>query len=166
MQAQLATINSTYTYVNPNLIILADCWIRSTILTFDITQICRHQQIVNHARQEVRLRSYLSHLQINEVPDPSQLEDVFTYLAILGIDKSDLPALVKAFPEVIACEVEGQLEASVKVLQKDWKLTGEVLTKAVLRRPQVCSYLLGVQGGGEGEIYLSHTSTEFAGWSM
>jgi hypothetical protein len=55
--------------------------------------------------------------------------------------------------QVLGCDIEGQLQASVDKLQKDWKLQGPVLAKAVLRQPAVLGYNLDCEGscvGGEG----------------
>jgi hypothetical protein len=57
---------------------------------------------------------------------------------------------LKAFPELIGCSVDA-LQGNVAKLQKDWKLEGQVLAKAVVRQPAVLGYTIDCMGDCAGE---------------
>lgn len=58
---------------------------------------------------------------------------------------------VKAFPEVLGCAVDSQLQGNVAQLQKEWKLEGDVLRGAVLRNPPLLGYNVDCLGDCAGE---------------
>jgi hypothetical protein len=95
----------------------------------------------------------LLHAQSEQPADAAQIEAALQFLQQLGSGMSDdqVFKVVKAFPEVLGCDVQQQLQGNVDKLQKDWKLEGNVLVKAVLRQPAVLGYNLDCMGDCAGE---------------
>ena len=56
----------------------------------------------------------------------------------------------KAFPEVLGLSLDA-LTANVAKLQRDWKLEGQVLARAVARQPAVLGYTIDCMGDCAGE---------------
>ena len=73
-----------------------------------------------------------------EVPSAEQIDRVVEFLtqSSCGLKMSDMPKVTKAFPQVFGCDVDSQLQASLDVLENEWKFTGKVLTGVLKRRPQ------------------------------
>jgi hypothetical protein len=95
----------------------------------------------------------LLHLQSEQPADKQQLDAALQFLQQLGSGMSEdqVFKVVKAFPEVLGCDVQQQLQGNMNKLQKDWKLEGSVLVKAVLRQPAVLGYNLDCMGDCAGE---------------
>lgn len=100
-----------------------------------------------------KARSYWRHEKSEQPADLQQLEASLQFLRQLGsgMTEEQLLKVVKAFPEVLGCDVQQQLQGNVDKLQKDWNLQGSVLTKAVLRQPAVLGYNLDCMGDCAGE---------------
>ena len=77
------------------------------------------------------------HMQEQEVPEEEQIDAVVTFLQdTCGLKEADIPKAVKTFPQVFGCDVEHQLQYAVNVLQKEYHMSGKVLTMTVKQRPQ------------------------------
>jgi hypothetical protein len=91
-------------------------------------------------------------MQVEEPPSVDQVQDALDFLrSELGLQGPDVKKVVKAFPEVVACDVANQLQANMSKLEKDWKLTGQVAAKAVVRSPAVLGYNVDCEGTCIGE---------------
>lgn len=90
-------------------------------------------------------------MQSEQPADLQQLETTLQFLVQLGLSDEQVAKVVKAFPEVLGCDVQQQLQGNVDKLQADWKLQGCVLVKAVLRQPAVLGYNLDCMGDCAGE---------------
>lgn len=64
------------------------------------------------------------------------------FLAELGMSDEQRARCVKLFPEVLGCDVPGQLQANVGKLRAEWRLQDSVLLGAVMRNPAVLGYNL------------------------
>ncbi|KAG2448931.1 hypothetical protein HYH02_006279 [Chlamydomonas schloesseri] len=90
--------------------------------------------------------------KVQELPSPDQVCEALAFLAAdLGMSTEEQVKTVQAFPEVLACDTETRLRVNVGQLQKQWRLQGATLTKAVLRQPQVLGYSVDCSGDCIGE---------------
>jgi len=96
-------------------------------------------------------RSYWGFDKANEVPAPSQVSTVLQYLqGTLNISGADLMKVIKMFPEVLACSIEGRLAPNVGRLQKEWFMAGDALTKSLVRKPSLLGLSVDCSAGGGG----------------
>lgn len=96
-------------------------------------------------------QAYWRSEKVEVAPDAAQVQAVIDFLSNLEIQGPGLLKVVKAFPEVLACDVNSRLAANVKCLENQYKLSGPVLTQAVLRQPQVLGYTVDCGGDCVGE---------------
>ncbi|KAG2495410.1 hypothetical protein HYH03_006358 [Edaphochlamys debaryana] len=90
--------------------------------------------------------------KVEELPTPSQVQGVLEFLMDdLELGPEEQLKVVKAFPELLACDTESRLRANTAQLQKQWRLEGAALSKAVLRQPQVLGYSVDCGGDCIGE---------------
>eukprot|EP00198_Chlamydomonas_reinhardtii_P000984 XP_001690319.1 predicted protein [Chlamydomonas reinhardtii] len=90
--------------------------------------------------------------KVEELPSPDQVCEALAFLAAdLGMSTEEQVKTVKAFPELLACDAETRLRANTAQLQKQWRMQGATLTKAVLRQPQVLGYSVDCSGDCIGE---------------
>lgn len=90
--------------------------------------------------------------QVEEAPSEQQVQQALDFLTSqLNLQAAEVKKVVKAFPEVVACDVANQLQANMSKLEKDWKLTGQVAAKAVVRSPAVLGYNVDCEGTCIGE---------------
>ncbi|KXZ47561.1 hypothetical protein GPECTOR_34g720 [Gonium pectorale] len=90
--------------------------------------------------------------KVEELPTPGQVSGVLAFLHDdLALSPEEQLKLVRAFPEVLACDVQERLRANVAQLQSQWRLQGATLSKAVLRQPQVLGYSVDCGGDCIGE---------------
>ncbi|KAI8469146.1 MAG: hypothetical protein J3K34DRAFT_470176 [Monoraphidium minutum] len=95
-------------------------------------------------------QAYWRREKVEEPPSAARAAAAVGLLRGLGISDAELPRVIKSFPEVIGCSVEA-LQGNVAKLQKDWKLEGQVLAKAVVRQPAVLGYTVDCMGDCIGE---------------
>ena len=76
----------------------------------------------------------------NVPPTPSQIEAVKEFLLAKGLKQADLKKVVTKFPEVLACDVDSQLESNAKELEDKWFMKGPAVTGVIKRRPEVLGY--------------------------
>jgi hypothetical protein len=71
----------------------------------------------------------------------------------LGMEPSDVAAIVEKFPECLALDGEpgAAVRAVMAKLKKDWKMTGPTAAKAVARTPRVLGYTIDCLGDCVGE---------------
>ncbi|KAF6265979.1 hypothetical protein COO60DRAFT_1633369 [Scenedesmus sp. NREL 46B-D3] len=100
-----------------------------------------------------KARSYWRQEKSEQPADVVQLDAALDFLRQLGsgMSEDEVSRVVKAFPEVLGCDVQQQLQGNVDKLQKDWNLQDRVLVKAVLRQPAVLGYNLDCMGDCAGE---------------
>lgn len=97
-------------------------------------------------------QAYWRREKVEEVPSLEVVEGALEFLRDdLNMGPEEQLKLVKAFPELLAAGVEGRLRPNVEVLQKQWRLQGDTLTKAVLRQPAVLGYSVDCGGDCVGE---------------
>ncbi|GLI63276.1 hypothetical protein VaNZ11_006181 [Volvox africanus] len=90
--------------------------------------------------------------KVEELPTPTQVENALEVLRIdLAMTSEEAARVVRVFPELLACDVEGRLRANIAQLGSQWRLKGPTLTKAVIRQPAVLSYSLDCGGDCIGE---------------
>lgn len=91
--------------------------------------------------------------KVNEVPDPATVDAALQYVRELGIaTDSELLAVVQAFPEVIGCDVQDQLDAAVNWLAtKCFIPRGKFMVKTIKRKPEVLGYNIDCEGTCVGE---------------
>lgn len=91
-------------------------------------------------------------MQSEQPPSLEQMLAVLSFLQEdLGMDQAQVGKAVKFFPEVLGCSVDSQLRGNVQKLQREWKLQGDVLRKAVLRNPGLLGYNVDCMGDCAGE---------------
>ncbi|MED6184867.1 hypothetical protein PIB30_051592 [Stylosanthes scabra] len=81
-----------------------------------------------------------------EVPRYETVNAVLDYLRSLNLSDDDLSKLLKKFPEVVGCKLEEELKANVKILDKQWGITGKSLRNLLLRNPKVLGYNVDCRG--------------------
>ncbi|KAJ9514929.1 hypothetical protein QJQ45_028660 [Haematococcus lacustris] len=96
-------------------------------------------------------QAYWRGSKVCQVPELGDVGAVLQYLTSLGLQGEQLAKVVRLFPEVLACSVEGQLQKSVAKLQGEWRMTGDVLTRALVRQPQVLGFDRDCEGTCFGE---------------
>ena len=82
---------------------------------------------------------------------PEQVESVLQFLAGLGMGEEEVARVVRAFPEVVGCPVEPQLQACLRKLEKQWRMSGDVAARAILRKPNLLGYTIDCVGDCVGE---------------
>lgn len=80
------------------------------------------------------------------MPDPACVRKTLAVLCSLGLSESDVSAFLKKFPEVLGCLVEEEMEKNVKILEKDWGISGTTLRNLLLRNPKVLGYNVDCKG--------------------
>eukprot|EP00250_Pteridium_aquilinum_P009981 c19068_g1_i1 orf=610-1287(-) len=80
------------------------------------------------------------------MPDPVSVQKTLEFLRSLGLLEADFPAFLKKFPEVLGCLVEEEMEKNVKILEKDWGISGSTLRNLLLRNPKVLGYNVDCKG--------------------
>lgn len=95
-------------------------------------------------------QAYWRREKVDETPDPERAAAALQLLRDIGVGDDDVAKVVKAFPEVLGCSPEA-LKGNVAKLEKDWKLQGQVLAKAVVRQPAVLGYTVDCMGDCVGE---------------
>ncbi|CAK9155484.1 unnamed protein product [Ilex paraguariensis] len=81
-----------------------------------------------------------------EVPKYEVVNEILDYLRSLSLSDEDLHKLLKKFPEVLGCSLEGELKTNVKVLEKEWGIKGKSLRNLLLRNPKVLGYNIDCKG--------------------
>ncbi|GIL57891.1 hypothetical protein Vafri_13107 [Volvox africanus] len=90
--------------------------------------------------------------KVEELPTPTQVENALEVLRIdLAMTPEEAARVVRVFPELLACDVEGRLRANIAQLGSQCRLKGPTLTKAVIRQPAVLGYSLDCGGNCIGE---------------
>ncbi|GLC47467.1 hypothetical protein PLESTB_000133700 [Pleodorina starrii] len=90
--------------------------------------------------------------KVEELPMPGQVVGALGVLQQdLGLSSEEAAKVVRLFPEVLACDVEGRLRTNIAQLKSQWRLQGPTLAKAVLRQPAVLGYSLDCGGDCIGE---------------
>lgn len=80
-------------------------------------------------------RWYYGQERQNDLPDPSNLLDSLTFLQSLGIQGEDLVKVLSKFPEALSCSVDERMGPNVARLESEWSMKGEVLKRAIVRKP-------------------------------
>jgi len=88
--------------------------------------------------------------KVDEVPVMGQVATVLEHLQNLGIVGPNLLKVLKLFPEVIALSMDTQ-NAAVAKLQGEFKLQGDVLMRAIVRKPQILGYEVDCEGSCVGD---------------
>eukprot|EP00879_Flechtneria_rotunda_P017144 GHRR01017955.1.p1 GENE.GHRR01017955.1~~GHRR01017955.1.p1 ORF type:complete len:134 (+),score=49.42 GHRR01017955.1:442-843(+) len=97
-------------------------------------------------------RAYWRHEKAEQTPNVQQIQAALRFLTQqLGMADEQIVKLIKAFPEVLGCDVEQQLQGNVNKLGEEWRLQGDVLQRAVLRNPAVLGYTVDCEGNCAGE---------------
>ncbi|KAK2987934.1 hypothetical protein RJ640_003412 [Escallonia rubra] len=89
---------------------------------------------------------YWSEERDKEMPKFEVVNDILDYLRSLNLSKDDLCKLLKKFPEVLGCNLEGELMTNVQVLEKQWGIKGKSLRNLLLRNPKVLGYNVDCKG--------------------
>ncbi|GIL78283.1 hypothetical protein Vretimale_7643 [Volvox reticuliferus] len=90
--------------------------------------------------------------KVEELPTPTQVENALEVLQVdLAMTSEEAARVVRLFPELLACDVEGRLRANIAQLGSLWRLKGPTLTKAVIRQPAVLGYSVDCSGDCIGE---------------
>ncbi|KAG1681382.1 hypothetical protein FOA52_007430 [Chlamydomonas sp. UWO 241] len=96
-------------------------------------------------------RGYFGAGKANVVPDPEGVIDVLSYLqGDLNIQGADLTKVIKAFPEVMACSINELLRPNVKRFEAEWFMKGDVLSKAIVRKPTLLGLTVDCSTVGSG----------------
>lgn len=96
-------------------------------------------------------RGYWGLDKVNSVPDPDHVTDVLQYLQFdIGLEGADLQKVLKMFPEVLACSVEDRLQPNVQRFEKEWFMKGDVLKKAIVRKPTLLGLSVDCSTIGSG----------------
>ncbi|KAK3025416.1 hypothetical protein RJ639_040843 [Escallonia herrerae] len=89
---------------------------------------------------------YWSEERDKEMPKFEVVNDILDYLRSLNLSNDDLCKLLKKFPEVLGCNLEGELMTNVQVLEKQWGIKGKSLRNLLLRNPKVLGYNVDCKG--------------------
>lgn len=98
-----------------------------------------------------KTQAYWRNQKVEEPPNPAQVAAAIQYLKLLGIEGADLLKVLKIFPEALGCSVEDRLKTNVAKIEKEFKLTGNTLARAIIRQPQVLGYVVDCLGDCVGE---------------
>lgn len=81
-----------------------------------------------------------------QVPDSVSVNEMLDYLKNLSISNEDLHKLLKKFPEVLGCDLDGEVKTNIGILEKDWGIKGKTLRNLLLRNPKVLGYKVDCKG--------------------
>ena len=96
-------------------------------------------------------RWYYGQEMQNEVPDPSTVLDSLSFLqSSLGIQGDDLVKVLNKFPEALSCPIEERMEPNVRRFESEWSMKGEVLRKAIVRKPTLLGLAIDCSTMGNG----------------
>jgi len=94
-----------------------------------------------------RDRSYWRDEIVDQIPDPSTLSEILNFLTeFCGMEEKDISALLKEFPQVLACSLEKRLKPNVEYLDKKWRINGSSLKGVLLRNPLLLGYTVDCSG--------------------
>ncbi|CAI9114735.1 OLC1v1015524C1 [Oldenlandia corymbosa var. corymbosa] len=89
---------------------------------------------------------FWSEERAKEVPRVDAVNNVLNYLRSLNLTDVEIGKILKKFPEVLGCDLEGELENNVKLLEKEWGIEGKTLKNLLLRNPKVLGYNVDCKG--------------------
>lgn len=89
---------------------------------------------------------YWSEERKKEVPKLNVVKEVLDYLRSLNLTEDEIRMVLKKFPEVLGCGLEGGMKNNVKILEKDWGIEGKSLKNLLLRNPKVLGYNVDCKG--------------------
>ncbi|PWZ54159.1 hypothetical protein Zm00014a_019773 [Zea mays] len=89
---------------------------------------------------------YWSEEREKEVPTAEAVAGVLDYIRSLGLSDEDLGRLLKKFPEVLGCDLDGEVRPNVGKLDSDWGINGKTLRSLLLRNPKVLGYNVDCRG--------------------
>lgn len=73
---------------------------------------------------------------MNELPEPSTVLESLSFLQTsLGITGEDLVKVLAKFPEALSCPIMERMGPNVQRFQSEWSMRGDVLKKAIVRKP-------------------------------
>lgn len=72
--------------------------------------------------------------QAEAIPELESMQDSLLVLQGLGLTEAELAALLKTFPEALACHPEDQLQKNLTRLREEYKLTVGPITNLNFRR--------------------------------
>ncbi|CAN6459121.1 unnamed protein product [Victoria cruziana] len=88
---------------------------------------------------------YWSEEKTKAIPNIDLVNNVLSYLRKLGLSDDDVFKLLKKFPEVLGCELEG-MKQNVETLERQWGISGKSLRSLLLRNPKVLGYYVDCKG--------------------
>ncbi|MEW5317122.1 MAG: hypothetical protein WDW38_008449 [Sanguina aurantia] len=91
--------------------------------------------------------------QAEVIPALESMQESLLVLQGLGLTEAELAALLKTFPEALACHPEDQLQKNLTRLREEYKLNGKVLVKALARQPRILGYTFSCEGDCAGECH-------------
>lgn len=90
--------------------------------------------------------------KVDEMPSTDGVRARIDFLSgVVGLDDAELAKVVKAFPEVLACDVEDRMQANLDMLAATYKMKPAQLKKAVLRMPSILGFNVDCEGTCIGE---------------
>ena len=88
---------------------------------------------------------------MNELPDPGTLLESLSFLqSSLDITGEDLVKVLSKFPEALSCSVEERLEPNVQRFESEWSMKGDVLKRAIVRKPTLLGLAIDCSKIGNG----------------
>lgn len=81
-----------------------------------------------------------------QVPDSVSVKEMLDNLKNLSISDEDLHKLLKKFPEVLGCDLNGEVKTNIGILEKEWGIKGKSLRNLLLRNPKVLGYNVDCKG--------------------
>lgn len=81
-----------------------------------------------------------------EIPEKESVKATLDHLRSLGLSDDDLYKVLKKFPEVLGCDLEGEVKTNIAALDKDWGIRGKTLRSLLLRNPKVLGYNVDCKG--------------------
>ncbi|PKA64771.1 hypothetical protein AXF42_Ash016802 [Apostasia shenzhenica] len=80
------------------------------------------------------------------LPEYDSMIEMLDYLKSLSLSDDDLHKILKKFPEVLGCDLDGELKANIDTLEREWGIKGSSLRNLLLRNPKVLGYNVDCKG--------------------
>ena len=89
---------------------------------------------------------YWGEEKTKSMPDSHIIQKTVSFLQSLGLSDEDLVVFLKKFPEALGCKVEDEMEKNVKILEKEWGISGNTLKNLLRRNPKSLGYNVDCKG--------------------